>query len=169
VPGRRARLGDIDLLNVEGMARNKPLEVVDRHPVFNQNATAHGLTRMRADPSHGQRKRVLLLDEPECLKISALGDEADISLDIDVGRTGQRTGGDAVSIMTGELEFQDMFAVCPHTITLGRYHHAVFCGRGTGPQKTLPAGNLNHAHLTGMFPVVTQSRDGDTRTGGGIE
>jgi hypothetical protein len=44
---------------------------------------------MGANPSYGQWKRVLLLNEPERFKVSALGDETDISLDIDVGWAGQ--------------------------------------------------------------------------------
>jgi hypothetical protein len=83
------RLGDVAFLNMLGTVCNKPLQVVDRHPLFNQNPAAHGLTRMGANPPHRQWKGVLLLNEPECFKISALGNEIDISLDIDVGWTGQ--------------------------------------------------------------------------------
>jgi hypothetical protein len=88
---------------------------------------------MGANPPHRQWKGVLLLNEPECFKISALGNETDISLDIDVGWTGHGTRREAVSIVAGEQSFQDMFSVCPDTIALGGYHHAVFCWRGTGP------------------------------------
>ena len=155
MPGRWQRLDHVNLFKMHGIVCNKALQVVYRHTFLNQNPAAHGLTRMWADPPGRQWERVLLLDEPERLKIMTPGDQAQISLDIDAGRAGQRTWGDTVSIVSGKLYFQHMFAVCPNRLTPGGHNHSIFCRGGTGPYQALSTLNLNYAELTGVFAVIT--------------
>ena len=60
---------------------------------------------MGANPPHRQWKGVLLLNEPECFKISALGNETDIYLDIENNDFRLKTGSPAIDSGMNPLDY----------------------------------------------------------------
>ncbi len=70
----------------------KPFQCPDRHRCIHLGAAALGFTRVGADAAQGAGQGQLFHDQGYGLFVFALGDELDISLHIDPGRTGARTG-----------------------------------------------------------------------------
>jgi hypothetical protein len=65
---------------------------------------------MRADPTNAEWHGQPFPDKLERLNVLALGDEGKISLDVNAGRTGQLTGGNTVTIVFFEEEFEHELA-----------------------------------------------------------
>jgi hypothetical protein len=125
--------------------------MVDIDGLFHQVAVTFVFAEMRADPTNGEGHGQPLSDEPERLDVLALGDEGNISLNVNAGRTGQLTGSNAVTIVFLEEEFEHELASLLNLLRIGGYHHALLDFSTAGGLKVWFAFHLNHAEATTFY------------------
>jgi hypothetical protein len=141
----------------------KPFEMVDIDGFFHQVSVAFVFAEMRADSTNGEWHGQPLPDELERLNVLALRDEGNISLNVNTGRTGQLTGGNSVTIVLLEEEFEHELTSLLNFLRVGGYHHAFLDLSAAGGLEMWFAFHLNHAEATTFYGfqdlVVAERRD----------
>jgi hypothetical protein len=129
----------------------KTLEMIDIYGFFYQVAVAFVFAEMRADPTNGEWHGKALPDELERLNVLALGDEGNISLNVDAGRTGQLTGGNTVTIVFLEKEFEHELTGLLNLLRVSGYHHSFLDFSTAGGLEVWFTFHLNHAEATTFY------------------
>ncbi len=129
----------------------KTLEMIDVDGFFHQVAVAFVFAEMRADPTNGEWHGQPLSNELERLNVFPLGDEGDISLNIDASRAGQLTGSNAVTVVFFEEEFEHELSSLLNLLRVGGYHHAFLDFSAAGGLEVWFAFHLNHAEATTFY------------------
>jgi hypothetical protein len=125
--------------------------MIDIDGFFHQVAVAFVFAEMRADPTNGEWHGQPLPNELERLDVLALGDEGNISLNVNTGRTGQLTGGNTVTIVLLEEEFEHELTSLLNFLRVGGYHHAFLDFSTAGGLEVWFAFHLNHAEATTFY------------------
>jgi hypothetical protein len=125
--------------------------MIDIDGFFHQVAVAFVFAEMRADPTNGEWHGQPLPDELERLNVLALGDEGKISLNVNAGRTGQLTGGNTVTIVFFEEEFEHELTSLLNLLRVGGYHHTFLDFSTAGGLEVWFAFHLNHAEATTFY------------------
>jgi hypothetical protein len=125
--------------------------MIDIDGFFYQVAVAFVFAGMRADPTNGEWHGKTLPDELERLNVLALGDEGNISLNVDAGRTGQLTGGNTVTIVFLEEEFEHELTSLLNLLRVSGYRHSFLDFSTAGGLEVWFAFHLNHAEATTFY------------------
>ena len=79
-------------------------------------STAAGLTRMLTNKTAGCRERIILTDQTDCVSVTALSGQCDISRDINMCRT-ERNARYRLCIVAGTASLTDMFFIIFATVS----------------------------------------------------
>jgi len=124
--GKVSQRRRVPFAGVHLIVGDKTFQMVDIDGLFHQIAVAFVFAEVRTDPTYGQGHGETLSDELERLNILPLGDEGNVSLYVDSGRTGELAGSNTVAVMLLEEQFKHK---PPHLLNLfriGGNPHAFF-------------------------------------------
>jgi len=109
---------------------HKTFDTVDVNRAVQSVSAAIGFTGVGADASADGGKRIAVFDDGQRLqKISAM-DVVNIFLNVDMRRTAQNAGCDAIAVMVAQKRLKINLAVAFQRFRPGPDDHAVFCRRG---------------------------------------